>query len=69
MIDSVRYKGFDADSMREWKLVYKNAKSKCNAPLAKEESSEDESDEETQKHKSVGPKKCLVQFDEDAVDV
>jgi superfamily II DNA or RNA helicase len=70
MIDSVRYKGFDANSMLEWKLVYKNAKSnavKCKGDSSDGEESDD-AEEESKKRAKV-PSKCMVVFnDEECIE-
>jgi superfamily II DNA or RNA helicase len=64
MIDSVRYKGFDTDSMREWRVVYKNAKL-C---VAKSSDDDDDDDEDAKPEKPIGPRKCLVHFEPEDAD-
>ena len=70
MIDSIRYKGFDANSMQEWKLVYKNAKStavKCKGDSSDGEESDDAGEES--KKRAKGPSKCMVVFnDEECIE-
>lgn len=70
MIDSIRYKGFDANSMQEWKLVYKNAKStavKCKGDSSDAEESDDAGEES--KKRAKGPSKCMVVFnDEECIE-
>jgi len=67
MVDSVRYKGFDAESMREWKLIYKSAGSgaKSCAKTKETDSDNDSDDEEAENKKHAGPKKCLVHFEQE----
>lgn len=66
MIDSIRYKGFDANSMQEWKTVYKNSKStavKCKGDSSDGEESDDAREES--KKPSKGPSKCMVVFNDE----